>query len=37
MKRIIPKIIKRVGFDFSWKEEKVWKLNVPVEEIDIKE
>jgi hypothetical protein len=31
----IPKIIKEVGFDFEWDEEKVWKLNVPVTEVDI--
>ncbi len=33
----IPKIIKEVGFDFSWDEEKVWQLDVPVEEMDISE
>ena len=33
----VPKIIQDVGFDFSWSEEKVWKLNVPVEEMDITE
>ncbi len=33
----IPQIIKDVGFDFSWSEEKVWALDVPVEEIDINE
>lgn len=33
----IPQIIKDVGFDFSWSEEKVWTLNVPVEEMDIQE
>jgi len=37
MDKIIPEIIKKVGFDFHWSEEKVWKLDVPVEEIDIKE
>ena len=31
----LPKIIEEVGFDFSWNERKVWKLNYPVEEIDI--
>jgi len=32
-----PEIIRDVGFDFSWDEPKVWKLNVPVEEMDIKD
>ena len=36
-KRKLPKIIKDVGFDFSWDESKVWALDVPVEEIDITE
>jgi ASC-1-like (ASCH) protein len=31
----IPQIIKDVGFDFDWSEEKVWALDVPTEEIDI--
>ncbi len=30
-----PKIIKEVGFDFHWDEEKVWVLDIPVEEMDI--
>lgn len=34
-KKILPKIIKKVGFDFNWSEEKVWKLNYPIEEINI--
>lgn len=33
----IPQIIKDVGFDFHWDEEKVWKLNVPTNEMDISE
>jgi len=33
--QIPPDIIKEVGFDFDWKEEKVWALDVPVEEMDI--
>src|SRR5450830_1562715 len=33
----IPKIIKEVGFDFDWSEEKAWVLDMPVEEIDISE
>lgn len=37
MKKKLPKIIKDVGFDFDWSEEKVWALGVPVEEIDIKD
>ncbi len=37
MNKELPQIIKDVGFDFSWSEEKVWALNVPVEDMDIKE
>lgn len=37
MNENIPQIIKDVDFDFSWSEEKVWKLKVPVEEMSIKE
>lgn len=37
MKEDIPQIIKDVGFDFNWSEEKVWSLDVPVDEIDISE
>lgn len=33
----IPQIIKDVGFDFNWSEEKVWALKIPVEEMDIAE
>lgn len=33
----LPEIIKKVGFDFNWEEEKVWALKFPIEEIDIKE
>lgn len=33
----IPKIIKDIGFDFHWSEEKVWKLDIPIEEISINE
>ena len=33
----VPEIIKNVGFDFSWDEEKVWKLRVPSTEIPIKD
>ncbi len=37
MRENAPQIIKEVGFDFSWSEEKVWALDVPVEEMDISE
>jgi len=37
MEKELPQIIKDVGFDFNWDEEKVWALDVPVEEIDINE
>src|SRR3989344_4778894 len=37
MKEGIPEIIKNVGFDFDWSEEKVWILDVSVEEMDIGE
>lgn len=37
MREDIPQIIKDVGFDFDWSEEKVWALDIPVEEIDIDE
>jgi tRNA(Arg) A34 adenosine deaminase TadA len=33
----LPQVIRDVGFDFSWSEEKVWKLNYPTEAIDINE
>ncbi len=36
MKKVVPKIIKEVGFDFSWSEKKVWALDLPVEKMDIK-
>jgi hypothetical protein len=36
-KRVMPQIIKDVGFDFSWDEEKVWELDIPVEDIDVSE
>jgi len=35
--RKLPKIIKEVGFDFSWDVKKVWALDYPVEEIEINE
>lgn len=37
MDKQLPKIIKDVGYDFSWDEKKVWELDVPVEEMDVKE
>lgn len=36
-KKDIPQVVKEVGFDFSWDEEKVWKLDIPVTEMDIQE
>ena len=33
----IPQIIKDVGFDFNWSEEKVWRIDVSVEEMSIKQ
>ena len=36
MKKELPEIIKKIGFDFDWDEKKVWKLKYPTEEIDIK-
>jgi len=32
-----PKIIKDVGFDFSWDSKKVWALDIPIEEMDIQD
>lgn len=37
MEKDLPQIIKNVGFDFNWDEEKVWALDIPVEEMDINE
>ncbi len=37
MNKEFPKIIKEVGFDFKWENKKVWKLQVPVENMDISE
>ena len=37
MGKEIPDIIKEVGFDFHWSEEKVWRLEEPVEEITTSE
>ena len=35
--RELPDIIREVCFDFSWDEQKIWSLDVPVEEIPITE
>lgn len=32
-----PEVIKEHGFDFRWDEEKVWVLDVPVEDMDVAE
>ena len=32
-----PPIIKEIGFDFHWSEEKVWKLDAPVSDMEIGE
>lgn len=37
MKEKLPDIIKEVGFDFDWEEEKVWQLDIPVTKMDIEE
>lgn len=37
MSFIKPQIIQDVGFDFSWSEEKVWKLDVPITKMKIDE
>ena len=34
-KKIMPKIIKDVGFDFWWDNKKVWALDYPVEKIKV--
>ena len=33
----IPNIIKEVGFDFDWDNEKVWALDIAVAEMPIQE
>ncbi len=35
--RELPAIIKEVGFNFNWDERKVWKLDMPIVEMPIKE
>jgi hypothetical protein len=37
MNENIPQIIKDVGFDFSWDEPKVWKLDIPARKMNINE
>lgn len=37
MNKPLPKIIKDVGFDFHWSIEKVWLLDVSVEDISVDE
>ncbi len=37
MENKLPKIIQEVGFDFHWDSEKVWKLNVPITEMNIED
>jgi len=36
-KKVMPTVIKEVGFDFHWDEDKVWALDLPVEEMPISE
>ncbi len=35
MSDTVPKIVKEVGFDFSWDAEKVWQLSEPVVDMNI--
>ncbi len=35
MDRKMPALIEKIGFDFSWSEEKVWALDLPVEEMAV--
>jgi len=37
MNKQIPQIIKDHGFDFYWDIKKVWALDIPVEDMDVKE
>jgi len=37
MNKNIPDIIKQIGFDFSWKESKVWALDLPTANMSISE
>jgi len=31
----LPKEIREQGMDFHWSNQKVWDLDVPVEEMDV--
>lgn len=33
----LPDIVKEVGFDFDWDNDKVWNLDLPVRDMDIRE
>ena len=33
----LPQVIKEVGFDFHWSNEKVWNLDIPIEEMVMSE
>jgi len=35
LKPYLPQAIGDIGFDFDWDEKKVWKLDVPVVDLDI--
>ncbi len=35
--RQAPQIIKKVGFDFHWSSKKVWKLDIPVTTMPVRE
>ncbi len=37
MREDLPDIVKEVGFDFDWDNDKVWNLDVPVTDMDIQE
>ena len=34
-KKDLPQVIKDVGFDFHWENQKVWELDLSVEEMDL--
>ena len=36
-KSSVPESIRKLDFDFSWSEQKVWSLNLPVEDMNLKE
>lgn len=33
----IPEQIREIGFDFIWNNRKVWELDLPVEDMEVKE